>query len=170
MTAPMASGVLNVNVSLSEIYDAAPSSFNTLVANDAPRAFTMGDGPFYRALYDVWPRYDASPYRGHYPTTSVPILMLEGTLDPSTLPSGAQEVAAALNGPNQSLVLLSNGAHGNLFQSPLADGSDCAATIFEQFVADPTKALDTSCKTKVLAPNFADDTNAFLFGTQTLWD
>ncbi len=167
---PTTSAALNVNVTLSEIYDANPPSFATLVSGDTARLFSDNDGPFYRALYDVWPRYDASPYHGAYPTSAVPVLMLQGTLDPLTPQAEAEEVAAAVHGANQTLVLLQNGAHGSLFNTPTGAGSDCAASLLGQFVTDPTKALDTSCKSQVLAPDFANDGNAFLFGTATLWD
>lgn len=167
---PSASGVLNAHVALSELYDASPASFDALLASDAPRAFSNGDAGFYRALYDVWPRYDASPYRGAYPTTSAPVLMLQGTLDPLTPQQHAAAVANALSGTNQTLVLLEGGAHGSLFQSATTSGGDCGAELMQAFLADPTATLDTSCATQLVQPTFDNDNLAFLFGTNALWD
>lgn len=167
---PSASGVLNAHVVLSEIYDASPPSYDALLATDAPRAFTNADAGFYRALYDVWPRYDASPYRGEYPTTDVPILMLQGTLDPLTPPQHAEAVAAALSGANQTLVLLEGGAHGNLYQSATTNGGDCGAELMEAFLDDATATLDTSCAGELVQPTFENDDLTWLFGTSDLWD
>ncbi|MFO0549983.1 MAG: alpha/beta fold hydrolase [Polyangiaceae bacterium] len=168
LVAPVASGVLNAHVALSELYDASPATFDALVAADAPRAFSNGDAGFYRAVWDVWPRYSASPYRGAYPTSTVPILMLQGSLDPLTPPLHAGLVADALS--NATLVLLDGGAHGSLFQSPTSSGGDCGAELLQAFVTDPTATLDTSCAADLVPPTFNNDDLAFLFGTNRLWD
>ena len=167
---PSASGVLNVHVALSELYNETPASFDSLLASDASRAFSNGDAGFYRGLYDSWPRYDASPYRGQYPTTDVPVLMLQGTLDPLTPPQHAEEVAAALSAPGQTLVLLEGGAHGSLFQSQTMSGSDCGAELMTAFLGAPSAAIDASCASDLVQPTFDDDGLSFLFGTSLLWD
>ena len=66
----------------------------------------------------------------------IPVLLLNGGLDPVTPPDNARLVAAEL--PNSQYVLFPGSGHVQA-QSP------CAVAIIAAFAADPTAPVDTSC-------------------------
>jgi pimeloyl-ACP methyl ester carboxylesterase len=65
----------------------------------------------------------------------VPVLVLAGAFDPITPPEGSRRVAEALG---LELILLPNAGHGGI-------GVDCGDELWDQFLADPTAEVDTTC-------------------------
>ena len=78
--------------------------------------------------------------------SDIPTLLLSGTLDPVTPPSGAALVGTTLR--NSLHVVIENSAHGQL-------AVPCIDRVFRDFFgdADP-KNLDTSCLKRWVAPPF----------------
>ncbi len=65
----------------------------------------------------------------------VPVLVMAGAFDPVTPPDGSRRVAEAMG---LDLVLLPNAGHG-------AIATECGASIWKAFLADPSTPPDTSC-------------------------
>src|SRR5262245_44475252 len=86
---------------------------------------------------DVWavPPVPGGPLTE--PVSDVPVLLMEGGLDPVAPPRFADTIAAGLS--HATVVVIPAGGHGNAF------GSACASSISDAFLADPYATLDTSC-------------------------
>jgi pimeloyl-ACP methyl ester carboxylesterase len=96
---------------------------------------------------DVW---DVLPVRGgplKAPVSDVPVLLMEGGLDPVAPARFADSIKAHLT--HATVVVVPAGGHGNAF------GTDCAANISAAFLDDPSATLDTSCVAS-LPPPFAN--------------
>jgi pimeloyl-ACP methyl ester carboxylesterase len=65
----------------------------------------------------------------------VPVLVLAGAFDPITPPDGSRRVAEALG---LELIVLPDAGHGGI-------GVSCGDEIWDQFLADPTAEIDTTC-------------------------
>jgi pimeloyl-ACP methyl ester carboxylesterase len=84
--------------------------------------------------------------------SAIPALILAGEYDPVTSVTVAEQVGATL--PNSQLVVFPNQARG-------VSSGRCAPELMKAFLADPTQALDTTCK---------DDTPPFVFVTsEQVW-
>ena len=78
--------------------------------------------------------------------SSIPTLLLSGTLDPVTPPSGAERVATTLR--NSRHVVLTGAGHGQLVVP-------CMDRVVADFFASPdVKALDTRCLDRRMQPPF----------------
>jgi len=86
-------------------------------------------------------------------TSELPVLLLNGGLDPATAPENARLVETEL--PNSQYVLFPGGGHVQA-QNP------CAVAIIAAFAADPTAPVDTSCIAP--APVFATPITASVTG------
>jgi pimeloyl-ACP methyl ester carboxylesterase len=91
---------------------------------------------------DSWPRYDPAPYAGQWPQTTVPMLMMNGGLDPATPLAQAVSVKDHFQGQNQTFIEFADEGHGVEGQSPtdVQWKHDCAFEIVNQFFNDPKPA------------------------------
>ena len=100
-----------------------------------------------------WPRYPHDAYYSSWPSSPVPMLVLQATLDPRTL--FGDVVKPHYSGQGQYFVELPKANHGVILNenSPMADPDayGCGWQVVQSFLADPTKAPDTSC-IKGMAP------------------
>jgi len=123
---------------------------------------------------DSWPRYDPAPYAGQWPQTAVPVLMMNGGLDPATPLAGALTVKDHFQGQNQTFVTFADEGHGAEGQSPtdVFWSHDCGFEIVDQFFNDPTAQLDTSCLANVLPLDFSGTPlmNKALWNTTDVWE
>ena len=72
--------------------------------------------------------------------SNLPVLILNGGVDPITEPENAFEIASGLS--NAEVVLFPSGTHG------VSIANRCATSIANAFLNDPTQDLDTSCADK----------------------
>ena len=79
----------------------------------------------------------------------LPVLVLNGSLDPATPTMNGQSVAETL--PNSQVVVITGGGH-------VQDGNACARSIMQAFMENPTAKVDTSCIAP--KPNFLVPTKA----------
>src|SRR5262249_5347874 len=80
----LSSPVLGLNISLSEVAGPEPPPLAEVQAIEDGAYFATGLSTELRSLYDAWPRYPLDVYAGAYAPTQLPLLMLNGTLDPTT--------------------------------------------------------------------------------------
>jgi pimeloyl-ACP methyl ester carboxylesterase len=96
---------------------------------------------------DQWPVPAAPPDFNELVTSPIPALVLAGSYDPITPPSGGQRVADALE--NATFVELPQVGHG-----VTGSGSACSTTIIRAFLVDPTATLDIACVALESPPDF----------------
>ncbi len=124
------------------------------------------DTVFLAWVAEVWPRYPRDQWVGGFAETDVPMLMLNGTLDPATSPGVAEGYAEAFTGTHQHYVPLAWVGHGTL-------GSPCAQTLLQAFLADPEGPLDTSCAATARNPpelNPGAARSRTFFGVDDPWE
>lgn len=163
---------LEANVSFSELWESpAPSAMDLVARNDAA-LFSLNWGAARADAYGAWPRYTPDEHQLSWPTTSVPVLMLNGTLDTETPFDLAKQAETSLAGPHHTFVSLPNAPHGGGYQSPtLPDNLPCGVTIMASFVKDPKAAPDTSCIAAMKPLAFEDAKRAkVFFGTGSVWE
>lgn len=163
------SWILFTHITLSEMWrEGGPTleEADALAANGI-----VGDGGLANLIRmrELWPRYEVDRYDNGFANTTVPMLMINGSLDPATPLADAERVGAHFDGPGQTFVTIEGGGHG--FGAPLDGGSSCAQAMIEAFVVDPTQPVD-DCGSRVVPPDFEGTpelANA-AFGTADLWD
>ena len=128
-----------------------------------------------------WPPYPLDSCADRFPDTEIPILILNGDLDPNTHVDLARFAAEAYDKPYQNLVVLPGVPHGAIFESRIqADYHDkvntCAMELALQFFEGPEKSLDLSCLAQLIQPDFSGTTQRALeaaeagFGRDSVWD
>ena len=93
---------------------------------------------FDQASCKVWDVTPANDIEIHTVNSNLPVLMLNGLQDTQT--PAAWGTLVAQNMPNAQNITNPQGGHGQLFA-----GSTCFNTLASDFLAEPNKALDTSC-------------------------
>jgi pimeloyl-ACP methyl ester carboxylesterase len=166
------SQALSTHILLSELSTRPLPTASQVVENVAGLFASIDAGPRVAPAISNWPIYGRDAYFGVFAATAVPLLMLNGTLDPQTPLAVAQPLGEFYRGKNQHFVSIPYSPHNTLTQS-LVDqaGNTCGAELASQFLVDPATALDTSCLSAVLPLNFAGvpTITRRLFGTDSPW-
>jgi pimeloyl-ACP methyl ester carboxylesterase len=89
------------------------------------------------ASCDIWDTGGSPPVEDAPVTSEVPVLVFAGLFDPRTPPTWGRVVADAI--PGATLVELGHLGHDTI------DADPCARGIFEDFLRDPSAALDLAC-------------------------
>jgi pimeloyl-ACP methyl ester carboxylesterase len=163
--------LLGVNISLSERWPSPPPPLEEIDAYAEQALVSLDVSSRLAHTYDLWPRYSPDEYASQWADTDVPLLMLQGTLDPATPHEAAVLVGEHFAGANQTFVSLPGTPHG-AFTSPTSSGVPCASTLFAGFLADPKNLPDTSCVDEMLPVSFEGEPElaAAAFGTLDLWE
>ena len=174
------SSVLYKNVVYSEMWEhpdfpdlfSLHNYWNTL---EADAVFWTGSGDYMYEEWEVWPKYNDELYDDIWAQTDVPMLMLQGMLDPATHYSHAVTMGEQLNGPNQTFLLFPNAAHNITSGTPVSDDPEethCGRSLMIEFLKNPNATLDTSCMDQVLSNNFEGNTDLAqeVFGVSHLWE
>jgi hypothetical protein len=168
------SDALFFNVALSEIWPKQQPSITDLQAIVDASLFAPGAGPEDEMLYPLWPRYPHDAYVGKFATATVPILMLNGTLDPQTPIDVASVAGQKYTAPHQTFVTIPNAAHATIEESPDKDPtkSNCGLQIVASYLKAPKAAPDVSCLDTLLPISFDSypSTNTTVWGTSDMWD
>jgi len=172
-SATLSSEVVGYNIAFSELEEDPPVSRAELADLLRDAVFATPNAGI-RDLYDAWPRYARNAWVGAYPTSSVPLLLMNGTLDPQTPQEFAETIAPHYTAAHQTFVLLPRAAHGVVRQSPIATTDatqSCGMSVWRSFIANPTGAVDSSCRTEILPLDFGGSTSVadFFFGRPNLW-
>ena len=166
----LGSAVLGKNVALSELWSASAPDASTLQALEETLLFSTNGSAASAQLVDTWPLYPQDAYVGAWPTTDIPILMGNGTLDPQTPPWLAQPAETHFTGTHQYYFEFPLCAHGLFSQSPvIGGGRTCFLQMMLAFVADPTTAPDSSCTASIDPLDFSGhEYSSYFFGTEDL--
>ncbi len=135
--------------------------------------FTGLDNQIFYELAEAWP-LDANPLNATLPATSVPLLMLNGGLDPQSTDLMAEKILADYLGAQKKLVLFPNFSHGVIMKQNI-ENSDCFANIVQSFMADPELDVDSQCAANTLPVDVAVETDyvksvfSAFFGISSPW-
>ncbi len=134
---------------------------------------TMGMGLERNEYYQMWPRY-VDPNDDTWAESDVPMLMLQGQIDPSTPHDFAQAVGQHFDGLNQHWASFPFATHNVASGSPVdADitAMHCGQQLFVDFLRDPAGELDMSCIDDTLPLDFQGESWApILLGTADYWE
>jgi pimeloyl-ACP methyl ester carboxylesterase len=164
---------LEVNIDFSELWESPAPSAAEMKARGTSRLASIDWGVEHADVYFYWSKYPADAYALAWPTTKLPMLMLNGTLDTETPFDTAHVAAAHYQGAHQTFVTLPGSPHGGGYQSPttLADALPCGVKIIGSFVTAPEAAPDTSCIAAMKPVEFEDVKFAkSFFKTGSVWE
>ena len=139
----------------------------------ADGTFTMGLGYDRNEYYLGWPRY-SDPLDDTWAESDVPMLMLQGALDPSTPLDFAADVGAHFTGEHQHWNVFPYSPHNVISGSPLshdASAEHCGQRLFYAFLQDPLGELDSGCVDEVAPLDFEGQVyGPYVFGTEDYWE
>lgn len=119
----------------------------------------------------TWPVYPKDAFVGAYAKTDVPLLMLQGGLDPATLLSKAQVMKDHFQGPYQHFVTFPEASHTTITSTATTAKRSCATMTLMKFIEDPKGPLDTSCMADIVPLQYETSDWALpLYGTADPWE
>lgn len=164
-----------IQISLADLAPASPIS--DVEAFEATALFSKELDALIAIAGPLWPAAEPDPWVGAYAETEVPMLMINGVLDPQTTIEDARSFAAHFTGPTQYFVELPRTVHGAVFGSattaPPADPAPCGAEIMRLFLQSPGTRPDTSCTDDILTGDgfsLGPEVDESLWGTADIWD
>ncbi len=163
--------VLANNIAFSELWTTEPITKKTL-ADIRDRAIMSRDVTEQLQLHmGLWPTYPKDGFVGVLAKPQVPMLMMNGTLDPATTIERVRPFVTGLTGPGRTFVEIPDGTHGLVGNSPTKSGPSCGTQLLLSFLASPGGALDASCLGDLAPIDFEGDsaTAKALLGTETAW-
>ncbi len=164
------SRALGNNIIVGELWDHPGPSIAELEQFEAEALFAPGSGlRTARRIADGWPVYPDDGFDGRFARTDVPILMIEGELDPASPPGQAAAVGEHFDGPDQHYVLVPGAPHS--FESPTTEGWSCSLNAMFNFALDPTAGV-LDCWDMIRPVDYAGypDLAERLFGRASLWE
>ena len=164
----LSSAVLGTHIGTNEFWPTGAPDLEELRAIDERAVFSLGVSVRQAERLPTWPRYPLDAFAGAYPDTALPVMVLNGALDPATPVIHAQEVATHYTRPHQRLIVGPDATHA--FASPTSAGTWCFFSLMLGFARDPT-APDVPCVADMLPMDFhGTPAVAAFFGTTDLWD
>jgi pimeloyl-ACP methyl ester carboxylesterase len=168
------SAALQYHVALSEGWEDPSPSADELLSRCASQTFCPFIAASAATFFDRWPRYAPDQYANQWPSSTVPVLAMNGTLDPQTPIGKARATADHLTAPHQTFVEVPFSPHGVAFESPVKTPGrpTCGAQMIKGFIADPAAAPDASCLGDLVPVQFAlepAEAHQF-FGTADPWE
>ncbi len=161
------SASIGAHIGLSDLWEAPIPTVaeGQALIDDALWAF----GSTARLVMDeYWPKYAPDEYHNVFAETDVPILMINGELDPASPLYQAEPVGEHFNGPNQHFVALPGAPH--TWMSPTTEGYQCGINIFFNFLTNPTADL-LDCVGLIIPIEFTGTSAiASLLGTTDQWE
>ncbi|NMO17247.1 alpha/beta fold hydrolase [Pyxidicoccus fallax] len=140
------SHVLEANISFSELWESPAPSPATLRQRAESALFSLDWGVDRADISAQWPTY-SSRYATRWPRVKVPLLMMNGTLDPMTTHESAVVATRHYRAPNQTFVTFPRVGHSVGFNSPttLPGSPECGLLVAASFIQNPHAPPDTSC-------------------------
>jgi hypothetical protein len=163
--------VLSENIMYSEMWETPAPSAAALEAirESAVASRDITEGRAERQA--IWPLYELDAYANGWPTTSLPLLVLQGGLDPATPYEKAKAVKERYAGPHQHFVYFPEATHTTLGSTPTTAKRSCGTMTMMHFIEDPEGPLDTSCLADIVPLSFEKNSfTAALFGTINAWE
>lgn len=159
---------LSANIALAEMSERPLPTAAEIAENVEALNASIDAGPRMAGAVGSWPIYATDEYYNEFAESAVPLLMLNGDLDPQTPLEVALPTGEHFKGAYQHFIEIPNAAHTTLTQSPIdADYHTCGAELIRQFFNNPEAELDRSCLDFVLPIDFSGEAEVSdaLFGT-----
>lgn len=167
---PLRSTVINTHIALSELWEEPIPTVNELNAfmNDSNFAVSSALGLRLR-WDDGWPAYAEDEYAGEFPDTRIPVLAINGELDPATPEAQARAAGEAYDRPFQHYVEVPGATHG--WTSPTEDGWDCITNLMVSFALEPEEP-PLACTDLMQPIDFRGDSGLaqWMFGRSDLYE
>jgi len=173
-THDLSSDVLGIHIALSELEEAPPPTAAQLGELMKDSVIAEPDTHMIDA-YQIWPRYPHDQWVDKYPESSVPVLLMNGTLDPQTPLEFAEQIAPHYTKPHQIFVQFPRAAHGTIHQSQIEGenpGSPaCGMLVWKDFVANPNADPWQGCTANIRGLHFEDGLGVaqWMYGRPSLW-
>ena len=175
------SDVLGFEVILSEMWSGRDYDSAMAIVNEA--FFSIDSVPSVSQIGDWghWPTYEDDGYFEKWADTDIPILMMNGTLDPQTPLEIAGPAAERFTGAHQQFVTVPYSPHcvmASSWTTGALYGEDalCGEKIMFDFFDDPAGTLDLSCLDEIYPLEFdgASDVNMMIsdayLNTSDMWE
>jgi pimeloyl-ACP methyl ester carboxylesterase len=166
------SEALNIHITLSEII--APLLTHEQNLDFASNANFLISPPYdYGPLYDYWPRYPVDEYSNVWATTDVPMLMMNGDLDPKTPIEESKIFIEHFNGPYQYFEEIPLAGHNAMFQSPTSETVRyCGFEMVLSFITNPTGYDREPCLDYIASLDFLGEPepNFEIWGKYDRWE
>ena len=128
-----------------------------------------------------WPVYPADSSTYEVPQVNMPVLIMNGNMDPQTPISYARYAKSFYSGTNQYLIEFPTAVHVTLLWTLMPDtGKEavdtCGSRVFFDFLANPTSKPDSECTKQMLRPDFsgssehAQQAGKKFLGTKNIWN
>lgn len=160
------------NIAFSELWTKEPITKKDL-ADIRNRAIVSRDVTEQLATQlGLWPTYPKDEFVDAFARPQVPMLMMNGTLDPATTIERVRPVVPSWTGPGRTFVEVPDATHALMGNSPTKSGPSCGTQLVLSFLSSPGGALDTSCVADLKPLDFEGDPKVIedLFGTTSAWD
>jgi pimeloyl-ACP methyl ester carboxylesterase len=162
------------NVGLSELWEDPlpdPADVDSMVT---PLYMAVDLAPRMAAKQDTWPLYPRDRYVHNWPETQIPILMMNGDLDPQTPPWVAEPAVNYFTGAHHYYFEFPRCPHGVITHSPVQTPGrqPCGVQMLIDFIDNPASAPDSACLTDILPIDFSGvpEHSQYLFGTEDMWE
>jgi len=150
--------IVNANIGTSELYTNfdPPRSLEEQFTLDASLVVSANTQIQMGNAYSIWPRYPPDQYQNQFFNTTIPILLIEGELDPQTDHGWGVHASTHLSGPAQIFVSVPYAPHGTIFFSPATNSANisCGIQIMTSFFLSNGLKPDKSCLTQLIPPDF----------------
>jgi pimeloyl-ACP methyl ester carboxylesterase len=171
------STALHFNQMFSELWEQARFTDNAALRAyldevHADAYLALDAGHMRNELFLRWPRYH-DPLDDGWAESSVPLLMLQGELDPATPYELARAMTARFTAAHQTLVSFPNVPHNAISGSALSTfpgATTCGQRLWLAFMQAPEAPLDAGCAARVLPIDLEGRIyGGYFFGTTDYW-
>ena len=165
----MESKALLYNIDLSERWKAPPKSLRDIKAKQEKLLFSLGLTPEQAKRYPNWPKYDAKAF-APVAKTNLPVLMLQGGLDPNTPLSRSKSAREAYSGQNQYFIKFPDTPHGVVFNTQVESKIPCGVRVLVDFITNPQVRPSKACLDELPRIDFnPTKLGEAMFGTPSVW-
>jgi pimeloyl-ACP methyl ester carboxylesterase len=163
------SSVLYTHIALSELWNPQATAAQ-LTAQQAGLAIAPAPAQDLAALRSIWPLGVTDPLASQWARSNVPLLLLNGDLDPQTPLRFAQTALAHITDAHQHLLVMPNAVHGVV--SRLTARGQCGAAILGAWLADPSAQPTGTCIQTLKPLDFAGGGKlaGYFFQNTDVWD
>lgn len=174
------SEVLQNVIELSELISLDPANLAQVSAGDSSLYFSTRLSQTLAGYYlqgekdargNPIPPYPRDRFFGHYAQTPIPLLLFDGTLDPSTPIAWARNIADHYRARNHYYFEVPRAGHGTY---AIVDGKpNCSMRILQSFLADPGRKPDSECLASEPQLDFRHEGSQDpqqVFGRDDLWE
>lgn len=164
--------ILSDNITMSELWETPSPTAAELSAIREAAVVSRDVTSEMELQIGKWPTYPHDEHYGAWPTTDVPVLFLQGGLDPATLLRKALVAKEHFAKPHQTWVEIPTATHSVITSSTTTEKRSCGTRIMMSFFDNPEATPDTSCLATVAPPDFKGQAaiSQALFGTADAWE